>query len=215
MQTILDADLTERDRRVLAVVERRLGEAGALPQAYRLLDSAEGATCLERVGDGWQVADYERGKPRNPHRFTSVWDAGAYLLGSLSIAPGRLRADGGDRNTTAALGDWPIQPLAGEPPLTPLTEKHIAVLRPGREIIRYGGPAGNLTFAAGTDFSEMSLRADRAEQGLSSYRVVRELRTLSGRTVPWHSQPGGATAYLLPRSVEAHLADGRLAETGG
>lgn len=201
-----------RDQRVLEIIARRVSEAGAIPEAYRILGSAEGATCLERVGDEWQVADYERGKARNPQRFTRLWDAGAYLLGTLTITPSSLRAGGGDRNTAQALNDWPIQPLPGEPPLTLLTGKHIAVLMPGREIVRYGPPAGNLTFAAGTEFSAMSLRQEREQQGPRHYRVVRELRTLSGQTVPWHNQPGGGTAYLLPKSIEEHLADGNIAE---
>jgi hypothetical protein len=205
-------ELSDRDRRVLAIIERRVSEAGALPEAYRILGSAEGAICLERVGEEWQVADYERGKPRNPKRFTQLWDAGAYLLGSLTIIPSALRAGGADRNTAHALNDWPVQPLPGEPPLTLLAEKHIAVLMPGREIVRYGQPTGNLTFDAGTEFSAMSLRAEREQQGPHRYRVARELRTLSGLTVPWHNQPGGGTAYLLPKSVEDHLADGSLTE---
>jgi hypothetical protein len=205
-------ELTDRDRRVLAIIERRVSEAGAIPEAYRILDSAEGATCLERVGDEWQVADYERGKARNPQRFTQLWDAGAYLLGTLTIIPTNLRAGGSDRNTAQALNDWPVQPLPGEPPLTLIAEKHMAVLMPGREVIRYGGPAGNLTFAEATEFAAMSLRAEREQQGMRRYRVVRELRTLSGQTVPWHNQPGGGTAYLLPKSVEEHLADGSLTD---
>ncbi|HYQ70189.1 TNT domain-containing protein [Actinophytocola sp.] len=207
-----EAELSDRDRRVLAIIDRRASEAGALPEAYRILGSAEGAVCLERVDDEWQVADYERGQPRNPKRFGQLWDAGAYLLGSLTVTPGRLRAGGSDVNTSQALNDWPIQPLPGEPPLTLVADKHIAVLMPGREIVRYGSPAGNLTFAADTEFSAMSLRAEREELGPRRYRVVRELRTLSGRTVPWHNQPGGGTAYLLPRSVEEHLANGSIAE---
>jgi hypothetical protein len=171
-----------------------------------------GATCLERAGDEWQVAGYERGRPRNPQRFAHLWDAGAYLLGTLTITPTSLRAGGGDRNTAHALNDWPIQPLPGEPPLTLLAEKHIAVLMPGRELVRHGAPTGNLTFAAGTGFDAMSLRTEREQQGPHRYRVVRELRTLAGRTVPWHDRTGGGTAYLLPKAVEQHLADGSLAD---
>jgi nicrotizing toxin Mtb-like protein len=206
------AEISDRDRRTLAIVEQRVGEAGAIPQAYRILDSAEGAVCLERVDGGWRVADYERGQPRNPHQFARVWDAGAYLLGRLTVIPTSLRAGGGDRNTAKALNDWPIQPLPMEPPLTLLAGKHIAVLMPGRALVRYGPAAGNLTFAAGTELSAMSLKAERAQQGPRHYRVVRELRTLAGTTVPWHEQPGGGAAYLLPRSVEQHLADGSLTE---
>ncbi|MDQ7907654.1 hypothetical protein RB614_24330 [Phytohabitans sp. ZYX-F-186] len=85
-------------------------------------------------------------------------DVGAYLLGTLVLNPSNLRA-GRNRNTVRARNDWPIQPLAGEPPLSPLAHKHIAVLMPGREIVRYGPPAGNLTLAADTEFGAMSLRA--------------------------------------------------------
>jgi hypothetical protein len=131
------------------------------------------------------------------------------------VTPGSLRAGGGDGNTAKAINDWPIQPLPGEPPLTLLAEKHIAVLMPGRRLVRYGPPAGNLTFAEGTEFGAMSLRAERREQGPRRYRVVRELRALSGKTVPWHDQPGGGAAYYLPRSVEEHLADGSVTELTG
>ena len=205
------AEPSARERRILEIIERRVSEAGAVPEAYRILDAAEGAVCLERVGDRWQVAGYERGLPRNPQSFTSIWDAGAYFLGLLTLLPSGLRAGGGDRDTVAALDDWPIQPFPGEPPLTLLTGKHIAVLMPGRRIVRYGPPGGNLVFAAGTGFEAMSLRAGRRAEGPRHYRVVRELRTLAGRTVPWHGRPGGGTAYFLPRSVERHLADGSLA----
>jgi len=183
-----------------------------VPEAYQILGSLEGALCLERVDDEWQVAAYERGKPRNPKRFTQLWEAGAYLLGTLTIITSRLRLGGSDVNTAKALNDWPIQPLPGEPPLTLLAEKHIAALMPGRVVVRYGSPAGNLTFAEETEFAAMSLRPEREEQGPRRYRVVRALRTLSGFTVPWHNQPGGGTAYLLPRSVEEHLANGSLTE---
>ncbi|MET8798580.1 TNT domain-containing protein [Nocardia sp. NPDC004568] len=205
--------LSPRERRTLDFIRRQVSEAGAIAQAYRILDSAEGALCLERVGDEWQVADYERGKPRDPQRFARLWDAGAYLLGSLTLIPSRLRVSGVDRNTAPALNDWPIQPLPTEPPLTLLTQKRMAVLMPGRIVVRYGPPAGNLTFSDGTDFSTMSLRPEREQQGPHRYRIVRELRTLSGHTVPWHNQPGGGTAYLLPKSITEHLADGSITDS--
>jgi hypothetical protein len=205
-------DMSDRERRTLAYIERRVSEAGVIPQAYRLLDAAEGAICLERVGDAWQVADYERGNARNSQRFRQLWDAGAYLLGTLTITSSGPRAGGSDRNTRPALNDWPIQPLRGEPPLTLLSGRWMVVLMPGREIVRYGPPDGNLTYAAGTDFAAMSLRAEREQQGPHRYVVQRELRALSGIAVPWHGRPGGGSAYLLPRSVAQHVTDGGLAE---
>lgn len=37
-------------------------------------------------------------------------------------------------------------------------------------------------------------------------------RGVAGETVPWHGRPGGGAAYLLPKSVTEHLADGRITE---
>lgn len=207
-----EGNLSDRDRRVLASIERRISEAGVIPQVYRILESAENATCLERVDDEWQVAFYERGAARDPKRFAQLWDAGAFLLGSLTIISSSMRGGAKDRNTPQALNDWPIQPLPGEPPLTLLAGKHLAVLMPGREIVRYGSRNGNLTFAADTEFSAMSLRPEREQQGPRRYRVTRELRVLTGATVPWHNQTGGGSAYLFPKSIADHLADGSLSE---
>lgn len=203
-------ELSERDRRVLGLIALAVSDAGVAPQAYVLDGHAEEAWCLERDGERWQVAEYERGKARNPQHFASLWDAGAYLLGAVTIIASRRRMGQGDRNTAAALNDWPVQPLTGEPPLTLLTEKRMAVLMVDREIIRYGQEGGNLTYAAGTPFPEMSLRPTREQDGLRRYRVTRELQALTGTAVPWHDQPGGGRAYLLPRSVGQHLANGSL-----
>ncbi|WP_166659176.1 TNT domain-containing protein [Labedaea rhizosphaerae] len=30
--------------------------------------------------------------------------------------------------------------------------------------------------------------------------------------MPWHDRPGGGPVYLLPKSIEQHVADGSLTE---
>ncbi|MDX3659120.1 TNT domain-containing protein [Streptomyces sp. ID05-26A] len=210
------ADLSDGDRKQLAQIALALSEAGINPRAYSLDGPVDESWCLERAGDEWQVAQYERGRTFAARRFPTLFEAGAYLLGTLTILPARLRAGGADTNTVAALNDWPIQPLPGEPPLTLLTHKRMATLMAGREVLRHGGPGGNLVFTPNTAFPEMSLRAEREAEGSRRYRVTRDLRVLAGTTVPWHGQPGGGRGYLLPRSVGEHLADGSLADiTGG
>lgn len=107
---------------------------------------------------------------------------------------------------------WPIQPMAGEPPLTLFRGKRMLELAPGTEIDRFGGPDGNLTYVAGTTFSARSLVPDWIERPYHVYRVERPIQALSGEAIPWFEQEGGGTAYLLPESVDSLLANGFLTE---
>jgi hypothetical protein len=44
------------------------------------------------------------------------------------------------------------------------------------------------------------------------YRLQQPVQALAGVAVPWFGQPGGGTAYLLPKSIDELLADGTLVE---
>jgi hypothetical protein len=108
--------------------------------------------------------------------------------------------------------DWPIQPLAGEPPLTLFRGKRLLELQPGTEVDRFGTPEGNLTYVAGTPFEQRSLVPDWVHRPYHVYRITRPVQALSGGAIPWFDQPGGGTAYLLPRAVEEMLGAGDLVE---
>lgn len=108
--------------------------------------------------------------------------------------------------------DWPIQPLAGEPPLTLFRGKRLLELQPGTELDRFGGPDGNLTYVAGTPFEQRSLVPDWVHRPYHVYRVTRPLQALTGGAIPWFDQPGGGTAYILPRAVEELVSNGDLVE---
>lgn len=108
--------------------------------------------------------------------------------------------------------DWPIQPLAGEPPLTLFRGKQLTTLPEGTEVDRYGDPTGNLTYAVGTPFSRRSLVPDWINRPYRVYRVVRPTDALTGAAIPWFDQPGGGTAYVLSRSVAELLETGHLEE---
>jgi hypothetical protein len=110
---------------------------------------------------------------------------------------------------------WPIQPMSGEPPLTLFRGKRMLELAPGTEIDRFGNPDGNLTYAAGTPFTERSLVPDWIERPYHTYRLERPTQALAGEAIPWFEQAGGGTAYVLPDAVEELLADGRLTELPG
>ncbi|RSD22131.1 glycohydrolase toxin TNT-related protein [Amycolatopsis eburnea] len=107
---------------------------------------------------------------------------------------------------------WPIGPMAGEPPLTLFRGKELRELPAGSELDRFGGPTGNLTYAAGTPFAERSLVPEWVNRPYHVYRVQRPLETLAGVAIPWFNQPGGGSAYLLPASIEELLAEGDLIE---
>ncbi|MFC4004460.1 glycohydrolase toxin TNT-related protein [Prauserella oleivorans] len=107
---------------------------------------------------------------------------------------------------------WPIQPLPGEPPLTLFRGKEMRTLPAGSELDRFGGPNGNLTYAAGTPFEERSLVPEWVNRPYHLYRVQRPLEVLAGVAIPWFNQPGGGAAYLLPASIEELVAEGDLIE---
>ncbi|WP_439661802.1 TNT domain-containing protein [Lentzea sp. HUAS TT2] len=107
---------------------------------------------------------------------------------------------------------FPISPLAGEPPLTLFRHKQMFELPAGTEVDRYGDQTGNLVYVAGTPFPERSLVPSWINRPYRVYRLRRPLEVLTGVAVPWFEQPGGGTAYLLPKAVEEMVAEGVLVE---
>ncbi|WP_026453184.1 TNT domain-containing protein [Saccharomonospora iraqiensis] len=201
-----------RASETLRVLRTRLAEHGVAEQAYRIGGTADGAWCLHRTPDGWEVARYADGHPVEPRYFPRVHAAAEALLGALLLFPGRAWTD-----TSPAAGaappeqatDWPILPLTGEPPLTFYGGKRLLTLPGGTVLDRYGNEQGNLTHPLDTPFPETSLTVDR-EYERHRYRVLRPLRVLGGVTRPWGPSPGGAVAYLLPRALTHHLETGAL-----
>jgi hypothetical protein len=108
--------------------------------------------------------------------------------------------------------EWPIQPLAGEPPLTLFRGKRLLELQPGTEVDRFGSPEGNLTYVAGTPFEQRSLVPDWVHRPYHMYRVTRPVQALTGGAIPWFDQPGGGTAYLLARAIDELVGTGELVE---
>ncbi|QUQ71273.1 caspase, EACC1-associated type [Kutzneria sp. CA-103260] len=108
--------------------------------------------------------------------------------------------------------DWPIQPLRGDPPLTLFRGKRVIELPQSIEVDRFGQPDGNLTYAAGTPFPQRSLVPEWVARPYHVYRLEQPVQALTGAAIPWFGQPGGGTAYLLPKSVKELLSDGTLVE---
>ncbi|GAA1966305.1 TNT domain-containing protein [Amycolatopsis minnesotensis] len=208
----LDPDLTTVD--LFTVLANRLGEYGVSPGAYRIGSHADGLWCLERVGGQWQVARYEDGEPVRPSLFPHPAEAVQELLGALLLLPARPWAG---RETALETGkqvaDWPVQPVEGEPPLTLLRNKRMIRLAEGTVVTRYGGTDGNFAFARGTGFDRTSLPIGRAGQH-RDYALARPLYVITGVTVPWAGQPGGGVAYVLPKPIAAHIADGSVERRG-
>ncbi|QWF80500.1 TNT domain-containing protein [Amycolatopsis sp. CA-230715] len=208
----LDPGLTAAE--LFTVLVKRLDEYGVSRDAYRIGSHADGLWCLERVGARWQVARYENGEPVRPTVFPRPAEAAQELLGALLIFPARPWAG---RETALETGkqvaDWPIQPVDGEPPLTLLRNKRMIRLAEGTGVTRYGGTDGNFAFARGTRFDRTSLPVSRAGQR-HEYALARPLYVVTGITVPWAGQPGGGVAYVLPKPLGAHVADGSVEHRG-
>jgi hypothetical protein len=207
-ETQPNPELPEED--VLKVLVQRLGELGVWPEAYRLGERADGTWSLNYTPDGWEVARYEDGEPVEPQHFDLREDAAQHLLGALLMHPARMTAGHETPLETAKeLDDWPIQAVEGEPPLTLLRNKRIVQLVAGTTVLRFGGVEGNLVHGRGVRFATTSLPLER-EREERNYRLRRPLYVITGITVPWANLPGGAVAYVLPKAIAVHLADGSL-----
>ncbi len=110
---------------------------------------------------------------------------------------------------------WPINPMNGEPPLTLFRHKQMVELPAGTEVDRFGEGEGNLVYAAGTPFAQRSLVPSWINRPYHVYRLRRPVEVLTGVAVPWFEQPGGGTAYLMPKTIDDLVADGVLVEVAG
>ncbi|MEU4742641.1 TNT domain-containing protein [Actinosynnema sp. NPDC023658] len=110
---------------------------------------------------------------------------------------------------------WPINPMNGEPPLTLFRHKKMVELPAGLEVDRFGEGEGNLVYAAGTPFAQRSLVPSWINRPYHVYRLRRPVEALTGVAVPWFEQPGGGTAYLMPKTIDDMIADGVLVEVAG
>jgi hypothetical protein len=198
------------DEELLTVLVRRLGEHGVWPEAYRVGDRADGTWCLNYTPDGWEVAAYADGAPREPRYFDRLEDATQQLLGALLLHPARMTAGHETPLETAReLDDWPVHPAPGEPPLTLLRNKRITRLVAGTVVLRFGEEPGNLVHHGEVRFATTSLPLER-ERVQRSYRLRRPLHVITGITVPWANLPGGAVACVLPKTIAEHESDGSL-----
>lgn len=183
---------------VLRTLERRLGELGVAPAAYRLQEAAEGCWCMVYEDDRWLVFRLAYGVRHKESAFDAIDQAAAYLLGSLLFVP------------AAAEEPQPIEPFDGEPPLSLFRNRQEIELAAGTVVDRYGAPTGNVTYAVRTPFPERSLPPEWERDPHHSYRLQRPCRVLTGIAVPWFGQPGGGTAYIFARPIIDLLNDGTL-----
>jgi hypothetical protein len=190
------------------------------PRSYSIDAVADDAWCLVREGDGWAVFRSVHGEREQTATFPDVDQAAAYLLGSLVLVTGRTPPsdapvtlpDIAAQPAPARTYEGPIEPLPDEPPLSLFRNVREFELVTGTEIDRIGDPEGNLTYAAGTHYSQRSLPPEWADRPYHVYRLQQPLRVLIGTAVPWFDQPGGGTGYYLPTSIAQLLADGMLVE---
>ncbi|QBD83676.1 DUF4237 domain-containing protein [Ktedonosporobacter rubrisoli] len=127
------------------------------------------------------------------------------------IAPSQLSVSSRPQN--AQTSTQPFGPLDdADPPLSLFKDRLIVEIPVGTEIDRFGNPSGCVTYEARTLYAHRSLPPDWLKNPYHIYRVVRSFRVLRGTAVSWFGQPGGGTAFVLPRAIEELLADNSLVE---
>ncbi|MEV4600311.1 TNT domain-containing protein [Amycolatopsis sp. NPDC049253] len=204
LETSPDPDLA--DEQLLVILVQRLGSFGVWSQAYRIGAAEAGKWCLTRDDDGWTVTS----AAGEGQTFEHLADAAQQLLGALLLHPAR-RTGGRETplETAKEVDDWPIQPTAGDPPLTLLRNKRLTRLPEGTVVLRFGEEPGNLVHHGQVRFATTSLPLER-ERVAHTYRLRRPLYVVTGVTVPWANLPGGAVAYVLPKPIAEHESDGSL-----
>jgi hypothetical protein len=216
--TRVDAMAVDRDSHALQRLRARLTELGVDPESYGLEIIVPDAWCLVREGAGWAVFRTAGGDRAVSLAFPVAGQAAAFLLGALLMdahrppPPAASPATKPDLRRPARRYDGSIVPLQGEPPVTLFRNLRELELVAGTEIDRVGDPGGNLTYAAGTHYSQRSLPPEWGDRPYHVYRLQQPLRVLIGTAVPWFDQPGGGTGYFLPVSIAELLADGALVE---
>lgn len=103
-----------------------------------------------------------------------------------------------------------VEPLPGEPPLSLLRSVRFVTLPIGMEVDRLGGGEGNFVWVARTLWPLRSLPPDHAQRPYAAFALLRPVEALVGEAVPWFGQPGGGTAFVLPRSVDSLIVEGAL-----
>ena len=195
----------------LRAAEDAAAELELDPARYRIGEAADGAWCLVPERDGWAVFLAEGGERFEAAEFATAQQAARYFVGHLHLNRTAFRgelAPDAKRPTEA----WPIQPLGGDPGLTLYRGKRIVTLPPGTEMDRYGEPEGNTLYAAGTEWTHRSQKAEARQRPYHVYRLRRPVRAIVGSSVAWYDEAGGGTAYVLERSVADLLADGSAEE---
>ncbi|RZQ65021.1 TNT domain-containing protein [Amycolatopsis suaedae] len=183
-------DATPNAGDLLATLRQRLGEYGVPDSAYRLGTAEPGVPSLHHTGTHWEVDGV---------RFDRLADATTHLLGTLLTEPAT-----GDEPV-----DWPVRPAEGEPGLETLGAKRLVRLPAGTVLVRFGAETGNVLYADGVRFPMTSLPLD-AEHTRRRYRLTRALYAVTGVAHPVDALPGGAVAYVLPKTIVEHLADASL-----
>jgi hypothetical protein len=216
--TRVDAMAVDRDGQAIQRLRARLTELGVDPDSYGIEIVVPDAWCMLREGAGWAVFRTAGGDRAVSLAFPVAEQAAAFLLGALLMGADRPPTPAAspvtkpDLRRPARRYDGPIAPLPGEPPVTLFRNLRELELVAGTEIDRVGDPGGNLTYAAGTHYSQRSLPSEWADRPYHVYRLQQPLRVLLGTAVPWFDQPGGGTGYFLPVSIAELVAGGALVE---
>ena len=191
------------------VVRRTVASLGISRRFYGFEGGLEGGWNMVRDPDGWWSVHYLfDGVRRNESRFPFVIEAGAHLVGSLTMT-----RDDFLRAPDEPLADYecPYQPSELDLPLAGYDRRLLVNLPAGAEVDRFGPDQGNTVFVAGTTLPQRAMPGNAPPGEYRRYRVLTGFEVVTGVARPAHGQVGGGTAYFLPQPVAELVSGGWLA----
>ncbi|QUH05200.1 TNT domain-containing protein [Saccharopolyspora erythraea] len=202
----VDGGYTEN---TVELIRRRIASLGISRRFYSTDGPLEGGWSMVREADGWwSVYCVDEGVRKDESRFPIVAEAGAHLIGCLTLTLERFL-----RTPEEELADYEcmIRPSEVDPPLTAFDRKTVFMLPAGAEVDRFGPSEGNTVFVAGTTLPQRSMPVHAPPGEYRRFRVTTGFEVVSAVVRPDHGQVGGGTAYFLPLTVADLVRDGWLA----
>lgn len=165
------------------------------------LDTDDGEPAMTAGRVGWRELASDPAVRAASHRPEWV---------DTALATALLEGAGAKTPDPVVLAGGRAEPLPGEPPLSLLRSVRLVTLPVGLEVDRRGGGGGNVVWAARTPWPLRSLPPEHAQRPYAAFALLRPVEALVGEAVPWFGQPGGGTAFVLPRSVDSLIVEGAL-----
>lgn len=174
----------------------------ALPSDSVLVTDAPGPGWRVGRSPGWRVGEPDDGWSAR-YEDAQVGGLQTSARNAAALALGRVLLD-------VVRPEGPFTPGPDDPPLSLLQGLRRVVLPAGAMIDRLGESSGTVVWVARTPWPLRSLPVEHRQRPYAAFTLRRGVEVLAGEAVAWFGQPGGGTAFVLPRSVARLVAMGAL-----